>query len=66
MSMISKYALFFLESKTGITPEQDGENYILHRPTHLGDELLSGDELKEAYPFIYDGTTKYSSLYPVV
>ena len=55
MTMITKYALFYFEDKTGIssTQNQDG-SYTLHRPTNIGEGPLSGDALKQAYPFIYD------------
>ena len=57
MSMITKYALFFFEDKTGIvaTPNTTDATggYILHRPTNIGEAPLTGDALKAAYPFIY-------------
>ena len=62
MSMIRKYALIFFEDKTGIYyDENEDGSYTLYRPTHLGDELLSGEAIKEAYPFIYDN--QYTELY---
>ena len=69
MTMITKYALFYFEDKTGISslPNADG-GYTLYRPTHLpeneyyfGDEKL--EQRKAAYPFIYDN--KYENLYPI-
>ena len=64
MTMITKYALFYFEDKTGIasSPTADG-GYTLYRPTNIGDDYLSGDELKEAYSFIYDN--KYENLYTI-
>ena len=62
MSMIRKYALIFFEDKTGISYSENSDgSYTLYRPTHLGDELLSGEALEEAYPFIYDN--QYTELY---
>lgn len=55
MTMITKYALFYFEDKTGIsaTINLDG-SYTFHRPTNIGAGPLSGDALKQAYPFIYN------------
>lgn len=57
MSMITKYALFFFEDKTGIVATPNTTDitggYILHRPTNLAAAPLTGDALKAAYPFIY-------------
>lgn len=69
MTMITKYALFFFEDKTGIsaTASQTG-GYVLHRPTTLpeneyyfGDEKL--EQRKQAYPFIYNNN--YTNLYNI-
>jgi hypothetical protein len=69
MTMITKYALFFFEDKTGVkaTSAQTG-GYILHRPTNLPEnEYFNGDEKleqrKDAYPFIYDNN--YENLYSI-
>ena len=62
MAMIRKYALIFFEDKTGIVSVENADgSYTLHRPTHLGDEYLTGEELEEAYSFIYKN--KYTNLY---
>lgn len=69
MTMITKYALFFFEDKTGISATQaPGGGYVLHRPTTLteneyynGDEKL--DQRKQAYPFIYNNN--YTNLYNI-
>ena len=64
MTMITKYALFYFEDKTGIRSEaQPDGGYKLHRPTDIGDAQLSGDALKEAYPFIYEN--EYDKLYSI-
>jgi len=64
MTMITKYALFYFEDKTGIVSSPTGDGgYKLFRPTNIGDESLSGDELKDAYPFIYDNN--YDNLYSI-
>jgi len=69
MTMITKYALFFFEDKTGISSTQaPGGGYVLHRPTNLPDnEYYNGDEKleqrKQAYPFIYNNN--YTNLYNI-
>ena len=70
LTMITKYALFFFEDKTGIsaTPIQNG-GYVLHRPTTLPEnEYYNGEsnleKRKAAYPFVYDNN--YSSLYNII
>lgn len=69
MTMITKYALFFFEDKTGISATQaPGGGYVLHRPTNLPDnEYYNGDEKleqrKQAYPFIYNNN--YTNLYNI-
>ena len=66
MTMITKYALFFFEDKTGIYAEPNAMGgYILNRPTNLPEEFYNGDEKleqrKAAYPFIYNNG--YENLY---
>ena len=69
MTMITKYALFFFEDKTGISSTQaPGGGYVLHRPTNLPEnEYYNGDEKleqrKQAYPFIYNNN--YTNLYNI-
>lgn len=67
MTMITKYALFYFEDRTGIasTEEADG-GYKLYRPTHLGEPMNGDEKLEErkaAYPFIYDN--QYENLYNI-
>ncbi len=67
MSMITKYALFYFESKTGIVAVANADgSYAFKRPAHLT-TYLNGDEnlaaRKAAYPFIYDN--QYEELYSI-
>ncbi len=67
MTMITKYALFYFEDKTGIHAEPNAltGGYTLHRPTNIGDTLLTTEEQKKtAYPFIYNNN--YTELYSIV
>ena len=62
MSMITKYALFYFEDKTGIVATQNNDgSYTLNRPTKLN-EYLSGNDLKQAYAFIYSNESYSSKL----
>ena len=69
MTMITKYALFFFEDKTGIVAEANANgSYTLHRPTTLpAEEYYNGEEKleqrKAAYPFIYNNN--YENLYGI-
>lgn len=64
MTMVTKYALFFFEDKTGIRAESDTADdnkggYVLLRPTNLGEKMPGIENLearKAAYPFIYSPT----------
>lgn len=66
MQMITKYALFYFEDKTGITSSVNTEDasggYILHRPTNIAPAPLTGDALKQAYPFIYSSPSYQEKL----
>ncbi len=66
MTMITKYALFYFEDKTGINATQNATGgYTFHRPTNIGAAPLTGDALKQAYPFIYSSPSYETNLGPI-